>query len=272
MQAFLKLFDFYIFANIHVAFATFSLTKITLLAVGNQQNEVPLFVFFSTIVAYNFIRLYRKSDIKYWFSNWIEKNSIKIGLLSALSMVAICYLALQLETKAILSLVPFFIMTFFYVIPMGRMFPSNASLRTLAGIKIFIIAFCWAGVTVVFPLLNYDRMISFDMLLVFVQRFLFVVAITLPFDLRDLSHDGDDLKTLPQLIGIAKSKKLGLLLLMLFLGLEFLINDVNQLRVTFIIALISLLFLIRSSTNQNKYYSAFFVEGIPIVWLLLILL
>ena len=272
MQAFLKLFDFYIFANIHVAFATFSLTKITLLTVGNQQNEVPLFVLFSTILAYNFIRLYRKSAIKSWFSNWIEENSIKIILLSVFSMVMMCYLAFQLETKAILSLAPFVIMTLFYVIPMGRVFASNVSLRTVAGIKIFIIAFCWAGVTVIFPLLNYDSAISFDMLLIFVQRFLFVIAITIPFDLRDLSHDGDDLKTLPQLIGISKSKKLGLLLLMLFLGLEFFISDVNQLRVTFIIAFISLLFLIRSNTNQNKYYSAFFVESIPIIWLLLTLL
>ncbi len=272
MQAFLKLFDFYIFANIHVAFATFSLTKITLLAVGNQQNEVPLFVLFSTIVAYNFIRLYRKSAIKSWFSSWIEENNIKILLLSVLSMGMMFYVAFQLETKAILSLAPFFIMTLFYVIPMERVFPAIGSLRTVAGIKIFIIAACWAGVTVIFPLLNYDSAISFEMLVIFVQRFLFVIAITIPFDLRDLSHDEDDLKTLPQLIGVSKSKKLGLFLLMLFLGLDFLLSDVHQLRVTFVIALISLLFLIRSNTNQNKYYSSFFVESIPIIWLSLILL
>ncbi len=272
MQAFLRLFDFYIFANIHVALATFSLTKITLLTVGVGQNKVPLFVFFSTIVSYNFIRLYRKSDIKSWFSNWIDYHKIIIGVISLFSLMVMCYLAFQLRAKAILSLVPFFMMTLFYVVPVRRVFPSITSLRTIAGIKIFLIAFCWAGVTVLFPILNYDIAISTDMMIVFIQRFLFVVAITIPFDLRDLSHDDDDLKTLPQLIGVVKSKKLGLLFLMLFLGLEFLVNGLNQIRITFIVALISLLFLIRSNTNQSKYYSAFFVESIPIVWLLLALL
>jgi hypothetical protein len=184
MQAFLRLFDFYIFANIHVALATFSLTKITLVSIGNQQNEVPLFVFFSTILAYNFIRFYRKSVIKSWFSDWIERNSIKIRLLSLFSIVVTCYLAFQLQVKGILSLTPFFIMTLFYVIPIRGVFSSSTSLRTVAGIKIFLIAFCWAGVTVVFPLLNYDSALSVDMLLLFVQRFLFVIAITIPFDLR----------------------------------------------------------------------------------------
>jgi len=183
-----------------------------------------------------------------------------------------CCLAFQLQLKAILSLLPFFAITMFYVIPIHKVFSSNNSLRTVAGIKIFLIAFCWAGVTVVFPILNYDIVLSTDVIIVFLQRFLFVLAITIPFDLRDLSHDDDGLKTLPQLIGVARSKKLGILFLMLFLGLEFFINDSNQLRITFVVSLISLFLLIRSSTNQNKYYSAFFVESIPIVWLLLVLL
>ncbi len=271
MGMILKLFNFYIFANIHVALATFSLTKVSLLFVGNEQNEIPLFVFFSTIVAYNFIRLYRKSDIKSWFSNWIDKNKIAIFSLSFISLLGMCYLILGLRLKAIISLIPFFLMTFFYVIPIGRVFSSEKTLRTISGIKIFLIAICWAGVTVIFPFIHYDIAITTDMYILFLQRFLFVIIITIPFDLRDLSHDEDTLKTIPQLVGVAQAKRLGLILLMLFLGLEILINDLTQLRITFLIALISLFFLIRSTTNQSRYYSAFFVEGIPIVWLLLLL-
>jgi len=232
---------------------------------------VPIFVFFSTIVAYNFIRLYRKPTIKSWFSSWIDANKIAIIILSLVSLIAMCYLSFEFKKKAMLSLVPFFLMTFFYVVPIGRFFSNNISLRTVAGIKIFIIAFCWAGVTVIFPLLNYGVPITSDVLIVFVQRFFFIVAITIPFDVRDLSHDADGLKTIPQLIGVAKSKKFGLLLLMFFLGLEFLFNDSNQLRITFIVALVSLFLLIRSTPNQSKYYSAFFIESIPIVWLFLVL-
>ncbi len=272
MRTMLRLFDFYIFANIHVALATFSLTKISLLFVGNDHNEVPLFVLFSTIVAYNFIRLYRKTAIESWFSNWIDNHKIAIIVLSCISLVAMCYLAVGFQKNAILSLLPFFIMTFFYSVPMGRKFSLNTSLRVVARIKIFIIGLCWAGVTVIFPLLNYDVPINQDVLIIFTQRFLFVVAITIPFDIRDLSHDPESLKTIPQLIGVEQSKKVGLFLLMIFLGLEFLASEFNQMRITFVITLISLFLLIRSTTNQSKYYSAFFVESIPIAWLLLILI
>ncbi len=271
MRIISRLFDFYIFANIHVALATFSLTKISLLFVGNEQNEVPLFVFFSTIVAYNYIRLSRKPTMKSWFSSWIDTHKMVIVGLSLVSFMAMCYLGIELRKKAILSLVPFFIATFFYAFPYGRLFSLHMSLRTIAGIKIFLIAFCWAGVTVLFPLLNYDIAITSEVIIICVQRFLFIIVITLPFDIRDLSHDDDHLKTIPQIIGVVKSKKLGLLLLMCFLGLAFLLHDIDQLKTTFVIALISLMFLIRSTADQHKYYSAFFVESIPIIWLLLVL-
>jgi 4-hydroxybenzoate polyprenyltransferase len=105
----------------------------------------------------------------------------------------------------------------------------------------------------------------------FIQRFFFIAAITIPFDIRDLNFDDKNLKTLPQVIGIQKSKVVGLFFLMLFLGLEFFKNSTEvSYRINFIIALISLFFLLKATHDQNKYYSAFFVESIPIMWLVLL--
>jgi len=264
-------FDFYIFSNIHVAFATFSLTKITLLSFGNEQNELPLFVFFSTVVSYNFIRFYRKSTIQSWVYDWIETNRLKIILVSMVSLIGVIYFGLNLSVKALLVLFPFMMLTLFYVLPLKILAKRTKSLRTLSSLKIFLIAFCWAGITVILPLINYEIQFSTDILIIFIRRFLFVLVITLPFDIRDLRYDDESLKTLPQLLGIEKVKKLGLLMLMLFLGLLFLRNDLTQstLRIEFIIAIISLLLLVRAKEYQHKYYSAFFVESIPILWLLL---
>ena len=170
------------------------------------------------------------------------------------------------------SLIPFGLFTIFYVVPFSHFTNSNKSLRTLGGIKIFLIAFSWAGVTVLFPLVDYNMPVTADALVLFLQRFLFVLVITIPFDIRDLNYDIDSLKTLPQVLGVEKVKKLGLFLLMLFLGLNFLKSTVDhtQFRIELIVAVISLFFLTKSEVNQSNYYSAFFVECIPIIWWLLI--
>ena len=144
-------------------------------------------------------------------------------------------------------------------------------MRSVAFLKLFLIAISYAGITVLFPLINYCIEVESNEIITFIQRFLFIVSITIPFDIRDLNFDNKNLKTLPQVIGIQKSKVVGLLFLMLFLGLEFLKNTTEaNYRTNFIIALISLFFLLKATHDQNKYYSAFFVESIPMIWLLLL--
>jgi hypothetical protein len=95
----------------------------------------------------------------------------------------------------------------------------------------------------------------------------------LPFEIRDMKYDSLKLSTIPQQIGITKTKVIGLSILAMFFFLEYLKDDIDsnailiQLSITCITAL-SVLFAYK---NQGKYYSSFWVESIPIIWLLLIL-
>lgn len=274
MRTIKQVFDFYIFGNIHVGLATFCLTKISLETYGNSNNLVPFFVLFSTIFIYNFIRLSKVSSFQHWMSYFISENIKAILILSIVSFVVILILSFSLNIKSIVSILPFGLAALFYVnpIPFKSKFPL--SLRSIAFIKIFLISFTWAGVTVFFPLINYKLPIGFNELVLFIQRFLIIVAITIPFDIRDLSYDHENLKTLPQIIGLKRSKVFGLFFLMLFLGLELFksSSDNIDLRINLIIALISMFFLIRANENQHKYYCAFYVESIPILWFFLYLL
>jgi hypothetical protein len=94
----------------------------------------------------------------------------------------------------------------------------------------------------------------------------------LPFEIRDLNYDNLKLGTIPQKIGVKKTKMIGVTLLMVFVVLEFFKDELsrNEMSSTLIITAITLLFLIFSHKNQSKYYSAFWVEGLPIIWLLLV--
>lgn len=273
MRIIKRIFDFYIFSNIHVAFAVFCLAKITLLNFSIEDNLLPWFVFFSTIVSYNFIRLSKVLEIQPEAFHFIKLNIKGILWLTATSLFLTIYFAFSLKLKTLLALVPFFLFTLFYVVPIPINKNKETVLRSVALLKLFLIAISWAGVTVLVPLINYNVSIQYNEVIIFIQRFFFIVVITLPFDIRDLSFDNASLKTLPQVLGIQKSKVFGLFFLMLFLGLEFIKDTMTSetLQLHFLVAMISLFFLFKATENQNKYYSAFFVEGIPIVWLLLFL-
>jgi len=209
-----------------------------------------------------------KGPFEFFLTNFKKQLFVLCGI----ALLGVGYFGFQLRLDEILMLVPFLLLTIFYVLPIKWLSKSKKSLRTISGIKIFVIAFCWAGVTVLIPLIHLKVSFSWDLAGVFLQRLLFVLAITIPFDLRDLEYDEANLKTIPQMLGISKAKKFGLLLLMFFLGLSILLNseDPYRLRIEFLIALISLLFLVRSSAQQHKYYSTFFVEAIPILWFVLV--
>lgn len=262
----LRILNFYIFSNIHVAFATFCLTKITLLEIGISESKTAWFVFFTTIISYNLIRFIRFGDIESWYQKWFKSNEYILYGLTFVAIVFSFFLVFDIRFKSWLVLLPFGFCTIFYVIPLYKF-----SLRDIPYLKLFLIAISWAGITVLFPLVqNYMTIRSVDYI-TFLQRFLFVFIITIPFDIRDLTVDSKKIKTLPQQLGIKKSKIVGIVLILIFFLLEF-FKSTNSIILIAIVSIVSFLLLIKSTQNQSKYYSAFFVEFIPILWFLLFLL
>jgi len=261
-----KIYNFYIFSNMHVALACFSLTKLSLLYWHKDTNSVPFFVFLTTVVSYNYIRLLRQKSIKSWLSDWIHVNRSLLKLLSAFALLGASVLAYNLTLRAIAVLLPFGLLTFLYVLP--GVLLQRLNLRNLPMLKIFIIALSWAGVTVLFPLAQEGDFNS-TVFWLFTQRFLFVVALTIPFDIRDLPFDSEKMVTLPQLIGITKTKYLGVLFLILALLIDVFVLKTTHFFAMALTNIILAILIYKSATKQGKYYSAFWVEGIPILWFIL---
>jgi len=188
-----------------------------------------------------------------------------------------CYYAFQLTTKTLLYIFGFGIITFLYAIPFlpKRLFlDSQHNLRSIGGLKIYLIALVWSGVVVFLPLVENDIIINDDAVLMGIQRFIFIIVLILPFEIRDLRYDSLKLSTVPQKIGVKQTKLMGSMLLLFFLLIEF-FKDIISFKknaIIFSVALITYIFLIFSKTEQRKYYSAFWVEGIPIFWLILMFL
>ena len=273
MKLLKQLLNFYINSSIHVALSVFSLTWITLIEFDFKFDKtILLFVFFASITGYNFVKYFGLAKFHHRrLASWLKV----IQIFSFLCFLLMCFYAYKLNNNALLFIVGFGVVTFLYAIPFipKRFFlDKNQNLRTISGLKIYIIALVWSGVTVFLPLINNQFNISDDVVLTGIQRFIFVMVLMLPFEIRDLQYDSLKLSTIPQKIGVKQTKIIGVLLLMVFFFLEFFKDeiDVNKVIILLIITFVMLLFLMFSKKEQGKYYSSFLVEGIPIIWLILL--
>ena len=257
-----KIFSFYINSSIHVALAVCAFAMITAIEFDfNNSISLMCFIFFGTITGYSFI----KYIPLFTFPHRLAKSShrlfqIVITFVCIVALICLFQLAFRVQIVALfLSL-----LTLLYAIP----FLKNKSLRHLNGIKIFIVAFVWAGATVFIPFLNEFNEITNDFIVTFIQRFFMVLVLILPFEIRDLSVDATYLRTLPQRVGVLPTKLLGILLIVICFLLEFIKDDIN-IHVMFsfgIILIFLLVLLLFSNKKQSKYYASFWVESIPIVW------
>ena len=223
MYSLKKTLDLLIQSSVVVALSAGALTKITLLRFNSESDLIPLFVVFSTVLSYNYIRLNElKEERMSWYRKWFEKNKLFFWILNIIVAfgLLISSVLISLKGYALLVILPFFILTFLYVKP--PFFKSELkSLRSLPFFKILNIAFCWAGVTVLFPMVQEFGVADKLVWIAFFERFLFVIALTIPFDIRDVQIDSHSMQTIPQVIGVQGAKWLAILFLSLILILDY---------------------------------------------------
>lgn len=256
------IFNFYINSSIHVALAVVALTGITVMEYDLMvPKELWMFIFFGTITGYNFVKYAPAAGLHH---RSLASSLRSIQIFSALCFIAFLYSIFHLPWTVLLITAALGIPTFFYAVPFIR----HKNLRSLAGIKIFVVSSVWAGITVITPLVAAEVDISGDILLTFFQRMLIVVALIFPFEIRDVSYDSLNLKTLPQQIGIWGTKFLGEGILLLSLVFEFFkhTTDVAYLLSLLLFCIILGGLLIVSKPTQGRYFSSFWIEGLPILW------
>jgi hypothetical protein len=270
-----SIFSFYITSSIHVAFTAFSLTWITMLEFDIDYEKNSLyFVFFATIMAYNFVKYFGLAKFHY---RRLASRLKFIQVFSVFSFVAMGYFAIHLNAIALVLIGVLGMVTFLYAIPLipkYYLFDDQQNLRQIGGLKIYVIALVWTGTTVLLPIFNAEYVFTINVFITAFQRFCLILVLMLPFEIRDLNYDNLKLATIPQKIGIKNTKVLGVLILIVFTFLEFFKCEItrNEVFITLLIVFLTFLFLLFSKKNQSKYYSAFLVESVPIVWLILLLL
>jgi hypothetical protein len=255
MKVFKKIFDFYIEGSIHVAFAVYCLLEITVFSNHLESIEYfPFCIFFGTILGYNFLKYFDIFRKGFFRSNRYYAILI-ISILAGIGFLFSFYYLRNTVQKLIL------ISGFFVLI-----YPF---LRKYGWLKLFLVSFVVTFITVYIPFQTVEEL-SLELYINLIQRFLLLTSLLIPFEIMDSKTDDKALLTLPQLFGIESTKLFGILSVIPFIVLEFLKLHPSYLVLP--IGIITVLFIDFTEWKRNKYYTSFWVESVPILWWLMLLI
>lgn len=270
-----RILTFFINTNVIVSIAALCLYKVTEIIIGIRNPALSLFVFSATLFAYNYMRLPLFTHIKMNKRNtWLNQHQRIIYIVLFFASILIVYALSILGLRFLYLVMPAFFIGILYPITIKT---SNAiySIRGIPFFKIFLIALTWGYVTFLVPVIYNNLLIDYTILDFFLQRVLFVVAISIPFDIRDI--EDDQIKTIPKVFGIYESKIFAwfcLLVIDLLLIIDFISGVIT---LPFFIAMfmsIELASLTLYFSNQHKsfIFYGFLVEGLSIIMCLFVLI
>lgn len=202
----------------------------------------------------------------------IKEHSNHLQIYVVLSGIAALYFFWQLEYQIWLWLIIPSIISLLYVLPI---FPGYRRLRDYPYVKIFLIAIVWVWLTTIIPVLQDDSW-NIGMVLLILVKFLFLIAITIPFDIRDVDVDKNTgVPTLVSLLGTIKSRQLALILMGLYAVGVFLIYQWNHANIEFlyteyIVMIITVLLIRKSRSNYPDYYYSLYLDGtMGLFWIIM---
>ncbi len=279
----MNLFYFFINTNIYISLAAVFLTIETQIQLGMKPQFHPylFIVFFATILEYNLHRLItiltNPLALEGDKHRWVKNHKTAFYFLVLVSMIGFICAALLAKKTVLLFLAPIGLITLLYSLPLFKSRGNYLRLREIPFLKIFLIAFVWSTTTILLPLIEsgnpYNKA---HILFMLIERFLFIFAITVPFDIRDIIHDKQvGLKTFPVIIGEKRSILFANIALFLFsLLCIFHYQNITFpfLTTAFLLSAIVAIFFLNSKKVQKlPYYHYGILDGTMLLQGLLVL-
>ncbi|MCI5056020.1 MAG: hypothetical protein MRY83_07915 [Flavobacteriales bacterium] len=253
----------FIFSSFWIALGAATLSSANFITAHNSAPSFALtfLVFGITFVSYS---LQRASSV---FMNkqrgpigeWTKDNFKFVIFSGSIIALGTCFAFLKVYNPSIwIPVLPAVLISGLYTL---------GSVRDIPGIKIILISVSWALVLAYLPLLEANPSTIAKK---FAEEFFFIVAITIPFDIRDLPFDEKSKKTIPQLIGVYQSKLISILLIVI----SSFIHLYEDFTIGFLIFSILCILVILGVKPKRKefYYTGLldgfiFLKGIFIIFL-----
>ncbi|MBA3682485.1 MAG: UbiA family prenyltransferase [Bacteroidetes bacterium] len=228
-------------------------------------------IFFATIFEYNLHRLITiitnpgsLNDEKH---SWVKDNKIAFYVLVSTSILGFIIAAALAKKIVLITLFPLGAITLFYSLPVFKTKKIIFRLREIPCLKIFLISIVWAATTILLPIIESGETFGkWHVVTMLIERFIFVFAITIPFDIRDMKSDENaGLQTIPLIIGEKRSLQLANIYMILFLILccfHYYNTALAFILPAFVISgLTTLLFLNNNYLKKVTHYHYFILDG-----------
>lgn len=275
---FFKALDFLLFSNLFIALCAVAQAQVTYHLLGIPCDKQVLgILFFATLALYNFSTFMSKpaepKKSRFRRVRWTHRNYRLMITLTLIAVLSLMVITLFLAPASQVLLLFLGVIAVSYNLPLFTVGEKRFGLRNVPGLKLFLIALIWSLSCVLLPIVELGNSQSFfvspsDTILLIAKRFLFIAAITVPFDIRDLFQDKSyDLKTIPVVLGERKSYLVCQLLLFAYICLLFLFTrNINSDFFALVFTILITGWLIfKSEWKKNEYYYFLYLDGTMIL-------
>jgi 4-hydroxybenzoate polyprenyltransferase len=278
-KLFLMAFDALLFSNVFMALCAVAQGLVTFHLIGARPvPEVLALLFASTLGLYNFcllvIRPKNPQSSPYRRARWFFKYHHLMLSITIVCLLALIPLFFMLAMQAKLLLILLAALSVGYGLPLFSDRGKRTGLRNVPGLKALLITLVWTLSCVLLPVLEaraqgLTQISDIDVVILTAKRFIFIAALTVPFDIRDLFQDQiAGLKTIPVAFGEKKAYLICQFLLAGYIVLLFLFRhngfNADFIALTTVAALTGWL-IFRSTWQRNEYYYFFYLDGVLIL-------
>jgi 4-hydroxybenzoate polyprenyltransferase len=282
----LAVVDFLLFSNLFIALCAVAQALVTYHLLKVQPDKYVLaLVFFATLAMYNFsMVMSRPKDpekspfkrVRWIFSHY--RMTVSMTMISVLCLIPLGLFYLSIGAQFLMAFTALTAVA--YNFPFLTLNQKKIGLRNIPGIKLFLIAMVWSVSCVLLPIVEIENnhalsISSSDTLLLVAKRFLFIAAITVPFDIRDLFQDKlYELKTIPVMLGEKKAYIVCQFLLIGFMVLLLLFKQsttADVIAATLTLSLTGWL-IFKSNIQKNEYYYFGYLDGTMILQYLMLVI
>ncbi|HUH18047.1 UbiA family prenyltransferase [Albibacterium sp.] len=265
--------DFILFSNLFIACCAMAQGALTYMLLKAPLDFTVIAILgCATLFLYNFSMILARpkdpASSPHRRVHWIYAHYKLVVTLTVLSAITLIPLTLQLSIGTITLLFFIGLLALSYSFPLFKDKTKRVGLRNLPGAKLFIISMVWALSCVCVPIIELKSsgtsVSLIALLLLTTKRFLFVTAITIPFDIRDLFQDKQyNLKTLPVILGEKKSALFCQALLIVYIVLLLIFVPQLTLAIAGLIAVTLLTgwLIFKSRWEKDEYYYFFYLDG-----------
>ena len=284
MRSMKRLVDLLLYSNVFIAIGAVCMVEMTeIMLTGDWElSWLSGAAFFGTLTIYllsreNSLRRVEKPESTKRLA-WMRTSRSWVLILVLIGAIGFLISYSQLSFYLQAAYIPVGLLALAYALPVIPTSDGVKRLRDIGWLKIILISGVWAYVTLLLPLWEFiEGIMTWEIWYMFIARFVFIFAITIPFDIKDMQLDARNKTfTFPILFGEKTSTRIAAFALgiLVFAELIFSRNEMlypSSIGLGLAISYLVALWLVSKGVNERgELYYYLVLDGLIVLMPLMV--